>query len=65
MTKRRSRKRRRRRIKRWVNMSNLIVSSQGRDYWRFLVNASINLRVPQTGVSKSLVDFKNATDARV
>ena len=29
-----------------INTRNRVDSAQGRDYWRSLVNASLNLRVP-------------------
>ena len=32
---------------RGINVGNLVDSAQGRDYWRALANAALNLRVPQ------------------
>jgi hypothetical protein len=29
-----------------INRSNWVDSAQGRDYWRVVVNAALNLRVP-------------------
>ena len=30
-----------------INTRNWVDSAQGKDYWRTLVNAALNLRVPQ------------------
>ena len=29
-----------------INMSNWVVSAQDRDYWRSIMNATLNLRIP-------------------